>query len=358
MANVDSPWFPADGEMGSLMRAHNWHDSPVGSPGTWPRSLRSTVELVLASSHGMMLAWGPQLTLFYNDAYAPMLGLKHPWALGTPLHEVWSDVLTEIEPLTVKALAGEAVWFQDYHLVMDRNGYPEDTWWQFSYSPVRDDDGRIVGLLNVTSEMTSKVLTERRQAFRLSLERCLRDVSEPDAVMSTAVTMLGQHIGANRVGYGQVLSDDATIRLSNCYSDGVAPLEGDFRLDSFGPDSIARQRRAETEVCADIRIDATQDDAVWAAIDTRAFVSVPLVRDGRFVASLYVNCREPRRWSDEEVALIEDVAASTWGAVERARAEMERGRADQLRAAQTRILEHAVQDIPLAGGAGCARAHG
>ena len=100
---------------------------------------------------------------------------------------------TDIEPLVEKALAGEAVWFQDFHLIMERNGYPEDTWWQFSYSPARDDEGRIVGMLNVSSDMTSKVLAERGQAFRLELEVRLRGIVDPSEVIEAASEALGRH---------------------------------------------------------------------------------------------------------------------------------------------------------------------
>ena len=154
--------FVGGGAIGDLLREVNWAASPLGEPTVWQQSLRTLLSTMLASRHGMMLAWRPDLTLFYNDAYAPMLGKKHPWALGRPFSEVWSDVWDDIEPLVDQAMGGEAVYMQDFHLVMQRNGYPEDTWWQFSYSPVRDESGLVVGMLNVTSDMTGKVLAEQR----------------------------------------------------------------------------------------------------------------------------------------------------------------------------------------------------
>jgi hypothetical protein len=307
-------------DLRELMLARDWASSGLGDWATWPAALRATVEIMLASRHGMMLAWGPDLTMFYNDAYASFLGRKHPAALGRPLAEVWSDVWSDIEPFVGQALAGEPVWFEDFRLVMERNGYPEDTWWQFSYSPVRDDAGLIAGFLNVANETTSKVLAERRQAFHLSLERALRGQSDPDAVMRVAAKALGEHLRVERVGYGEIQPDNRTGVLSHCYAEGVQPLSGSYPLDAFGEDAIARQRRGLSEVCDDVLADPRQDPEVWSAIDTRAFVSVPLVREGRFRASLYVNSRAPRRWSAEDVSLIEDVAARTWDAVERARA--------------------------------------
>ncbi|MEH3158672.1 MAG: PAS domain-containing protein [Sphingomonas taxi] len=163
---------PAASNVATLMQQTDWSQHPMGPPSGWPQSLRTLVDTLTASHHGMMLAWGPELTLFYNDAYAPFLGLKHPWGFARPFAEVWSDVWSDISPLVDQAMAGESVWFQDYHLVMERNGYPEDTWWQFSYSPVRDENGAIVGMLNVTSEMTGKVLAEQRlRALNKDLEQ-------------------------------------------------------------------------------------------------------------------------------------------------------------------------------------------
>ena len=348
----DMAFLTDGGKVGALMREHDWAATALSAPETWSQSLRTTISLLLASRHGMMLAWGPELTLFYNDAYAPFLGQKHPWALGRPFKEVWSDIWTDIEPLVEKALAGEAVWFQDFHLVMQRNGYPEDTWWQFSYSPVRDDTGRIAGMLNVTSEMTAKVLVERRLAFRIAFNEHLLHLSDPDEIMSAAAALIAKHLGLDRVGYTEII-DNTTVRMTRSYvANGMAPLTGEFPLESFGAARVARQRQGITEVCGDVWADPDQDNEVWNAIDTRALISVPLVREGQFRASLYVNNRNPRRWTPEEVALIEDIAARTWDAVVRARSEAalrELNRTLEQRVAErTRELErvwHHSQDL-------------
>ncbi len=160
-----------------------------------------------------------------------------------------------------------------------------------------------------------------RQHFLVELGDTLLQTADARQVMGAAVAGLGRHLGAQRVGYGEVQADDATVVLGSCYADGVAPLEGAFPLDSFGAEMIAHQRRGRTQSCDDVERDPTQDPTVWSAIDTRAFASVPLVRGGRFVASLYVNFFEPHRWTGDELALVEEVAARTWAAVERARAE-------------------------------------
>ncbi|WP_371099778.1 ATP-binding protein [Pseudomonas sp. 313] len=110
----------------------------------------------------MCATWGAEQTLIYNHAYAPFLGARHPAALGQPIHEVWVELWDEIAPLIDRARAGEALHFVDKHFVMTRNGYPEDTYWSFSYSPLRDGE-RIVGMLNITTETTASVQAHRQR---------------------------------------------------------------------------------------------------------------------------------------------------------------------------------------------------
>lgn len=148
--------------MGAMMREHDWSTSPVGPPDGWPQSLRSAVGLMLANKHIMFVAWGPHLAFLYNDAYRPVFGKKHPWALGRPFREIWSEVWDDVEPLVNAALGGEATWSENLHLVLERNGYPEDCWFTFSYSPVLDEDGKVAGIFCAASETTDTVLTERR----------------------------------------------------------------------------------------------------------------------------------------------------------------------------------------------------
>jgi len=145
------------GEMGALMRSHDWSTSPLGLPERWPQSLRTVVSLMLTSKFPMFVAWGPELAFLYNDGYRPIFGAKHPHALGLPFSQVWSEIWADIEPLVKKALAGEATYHEDLHLVMERNGYPEDTWYTFSYSPVRDETGGIAGMFCACTETTQEV---------------------------------------------------------------------------------------------------------------------------------------------------------------------------------------------------------
>ena len=158
-------FLSASGEMAALMRAKGWAETPLGPPGTWPQSLRTTVRIMLTSRYAMWMGWGPELTFFYNDAYKPTLGVKHPWALGSPAQRVWAEIWPEIGPRVNSVLAGGvATWDEALLLFLERSGYPEETYHTFSYSPLHDDDGQIAGMLCVVTEETERVIGERRLA--------------------------------------------------------------------------------------------------------------------------------------------------------------------------------------------------
>ena len=163
------------GKTGALMRAHDWSESPLGPPDTWPQSLRTVVSLLLQSQFPMFVAWGPDLGFLYNDPYAEILGAKHPRALGRRFYDIWSEIWPDISPLIDAAMAGHATYHEDLPLLMNRKGYDEQTWFTFSYSPVRDESGKVAGIFCACSETTQKVLVER--AMRESEAR-LRELNE------------------------------------------------------------------------------------------------------------------------------------------------------------------------------------
>jgi PAS domain S-box-containing protein len=117
---------------------------------------------MLGSKFPMFVAWGPELGFLYNDAYAVILGEKHPRAMGGRFEDIWKEIWSEVGPLAHRALKGEATWLEDLPLVMNRRGYDEQTWFTFSYSPVRGDEGEIAGMFCAVAETTDKVLAQRR----------------------------------------------------------------------------------------------------------------------------------------------------------------------------------------------------
>ena len=154
-------FLASGGNTGALMRAHDWSQSPLGHPSSWPQSLRTIVALLLQSQFPMFVAWGEALGFLYNDPYAEILGAKHPRALGRRFYEIWSEIWPDISPLIDAAMAGQASYREDLPLVMNRKGYDEQTWFTFSYSPVFDESGKVAGMFCACSETTSKVVAER-----------------------------------------------------------------------------------------------------------------------------------------------------------------------------------------------------
>jgi PAS domain-containing protein len=124
----DLQFLTDGGHMGARMRGHDWSGSPLGPPEAWPQALRASVSLMLGSAQPMFIAWGPELGFLYNDSYAEILGAKHPGVLGRPFPEVWREIWADIGPLVDRTLAGERIWQDELHLVLERHGYPEDTW--------------------------------------------------------------------------------------------------------------------------------------------------------------------------------------------------------------------------------------
>ena len=162
--NAAFSFLAGGGEMGARMRGHDWSASPLGPPETWPGPLRTVAGLILGSAFPMFAAWGNALGYLYNDAYARMLGARHPDALGKPFREVWPEIWDEITPYIERALAGETSYQEDLPLRMRRKGFEEDTWWTFSYSPIRDEAGVVQGMFCACVETTTSVQSKAELA--------------------------------------------------------------------------------------------------------------------------------------------------------------------------------------------------
>ena len=152
--------------MGALVRSFDWSTTPVGRMETWPQSLRTALDIMLTSRFPMFLWWGPERIQFYNDGYRPSLGAnKHPSALGQRGEEGWAEIWHVIGPMIDAVFTrGESFWHEDQLIPIDRNGYLEEVFWTYSYSPIRLEDGTVGGTLVVVSETTQRVQAERRLA--------------------------------------------------------------------------------------------------------------------------------------------------------------------------------------------------
>jgi Ohr subfamily peroxiredoxin len=160
---------------------HDWAGTALGPEEHWSPTLRTTVSTCLNSRFPMLVVWGPELAMVYNEAYAPMLGARHPWALGRSLAEVWADIWSVLGPMCEQVFAGAATFSEDLLLMVTRDGFEEETYFTFSFSPVREPGGQVAGILDTLVETTPRVLAARRMAVLQRLG------SLPRSVHSSAV---------------------------------------------------------------------------------------------------------------------------------------------------------------------------
>ncbi|SDF83604.1 SpoIIE family protein phosphatase [Klenkia brasiliensis] len=172
----------------------DWSATAIGPPASWPASLQAAVSTAMNTGFGMLVMAGPELVMVYNDAYAPLMGELHP-AMGRPLPEVWADEWPLLAPM-VAAVQDEQVanYFVDFPLLSSRNGFPEQTWFTYSYSPLLDPDLGVVGVLDTVTETTDRVLAARR----LGLAQALGQVSttrhpDLDRAAAAVVEVLAAH---------------------------------------------------------------------------------------------------------------------------------------------------------------------
>ncbi|WP_158899374.1 response regulator [Burkholderia sp. L27(2015)] len=161
--SLNTTFLSGGGEMGALIRAHDWGSTSIGAPGNWPQGLKTAIRIMLTSRQPIWIGWGPELLFFYNDPYKSIIGGKHPVSLGQPTKVVWHEIWSDIAPLLAPALTGEEGTFVEQKLlIMERNGFPEETYYTFSYSPIPNDDGSAGGIICANSDDTARVVGERQ----------------------------------------------------------------------------------------------------------------------------------------------------------------------------------------------------
>ncbi len=149
------------GETGEAIRSHDWSANDLGPLEGWPSALKIALGMALNSKFPKCILWGPRLITLHNDAFRPILGAKPP-ALGRAFSDVWSEAWHEIGPIAARAYAGEATFIENFPLVIDRHGYPEQCYFTFCYSPIRDENGIVRGLIDTVIETTATVEAQRQ----------------------------------------------------------------------------------------------------------------------------------------------------------------------------------------------------
>lgn len=192
--NDEKGFLSGGGELGRLIRAHDWRSTPLGDPEGWPENLKVALCIILNSRQPMWIGWGDSLVYFYNDAYQSIIGGKHPWALGRPTAQVWHELWDDIGGMLALAMSGrEATYVEAQPLIMERNGYPEETYYTFSYSPIPNDDGSVGGILCANTDDTQRVIGERQLALLRDLAAGVTDARTWQEASECCVGALGRH---------------------------------------------------------------------------------------------------------------------------------------------------------------------
>lgn len=329
--------------MAARIAAHHWAGTPLGAVQSWSPALRTSVSICLESRHPMVLWWGPELVLLYNDAWIPILGHKHP-ALGLPGHDVWPETWHIIGPQLAGVLdTGVATWSDDQLLPVCRHGYLEEAYFTYSYSAIRDDDGRVGGVFTAVTETTSRVLAQRRLATLSSLgSRSGLAATSVEGVCTAVVQVLAGNRLDVPFGVVYLVDGDGDARRTAAFgtTDGGAgfprvaardPARSVWRAISTGRAQIAEGLSARLPGAV-----SPVDHPVGEAVPDAALV-VPLTSPTRTeptgVVVLGIN---PYRALDEEYrSFLELVAAQLSTAV----AETVAHEQERRRVADARLVE-------------------
>ena len=162
-ARADASFMAGGGEMGALILSINWKATLLGPVSGWPQSLRTSVSSCLNSRFPMVIFWGPELVLLYNDAYLPIIGEKHPGSMGQAGLVAWAEIRGVIEPMLRSVITtGEATWSEHMMLPIKRNDAPHESYFTFTYGPIREESGGVGGVFCAVMETTEEVIEGRR----------------------------------------------------------------------------------------------------------------------------------------------------------------------------------------------------
>jgi PAS domain S-box-containing protein len=336
LAMDTAAWPCGRGEMAERIRSYNWASTPLGPILSWPQSLKTVVELMLASGFPASMLWGREAIFLYNDAKAPILGGLHPAALGQPVLKALPASQPIWEPVLRRVMTGESVALGERCHLINEGGVDREIWVDHAASPIRDETGAVAGLWAVFIDITARVHAERqrkvvedavreseaRQALLLRLSDELRALADPVAIQVTVSRMVGEHLGVNGCGYGEIHGEE--VAVTGAWVRDVAPAPERLAFAEFGAALVEEYLAGRTVVVEDIENNPRFTEAErerLRAVRVAAFISVTLLKEGRWVAAFGVRSAIPRAWTASEVELVREVAERTWAAVERARAE-------------------------------------
>jgi signal transduction histidine kinase/CheY-like chemotaxis protein len=310
------------GACADLIFARDWTATPLGPIEAWSPSLKTAIAILLRSPVPIVMLWGPDGVMLYNDAYSAFAGGRHPSLLGSVVCEGWPEVADFNANVMKVGLAGGTLHYRDQELTLHRNGQPEQVWMDLDYSPVLGEDGEPAGVICFLAETTERVAAERRTAFLLSLSDALRPLQTPADIMSLAAVRLGEALDASRVFYAEIANGLMTVERD--HARGVSSIVGEHSLEAFGPDLLRAYTTGAPVVVRDVGADERLGKEAREGLQSRevgAFIDVVLFQEEQWVGLLAVQNATARSWTLAEQSLVQEVGERIKPAVERAHAE-------------------------------------
>ncbi len=315
-------------KMAEAIRRVDWRSTVFGPVASWPQSLQSALSICIGSSFPIAIYWGPQLALLYNDDWSPILGSKHPNALGRPAAQVWPEIWDTIGPLFERVVTtGQATRSKDQLLAMHRHGFTEECYFDYTFSPIRAEGGKVEGIFNAVVETTFRVIGERRTALLRDLGERVASASQTEEVWTHAMEVL-RHDPYDVPFAGLYMSQDSGDALACVASVGPPELLVDLGLQA----DVNAQERPALVTQLSQRLGRPVHAGPWPeSIGQAMLIPVPELNpdhpDGVLVVGL-----SPRLSPDSEYQVfLERIALAISTATVRARTvEKERVRAEEL----------------------------
>lgn len=320
------------GEMGRRIANFDWRATPLGPIGSWSQSLRAVVAFLLHSPVPLVMLWGDEGTMIYNDGYSRFAVDNHPRILGMPVRAAWPEVADFNDNVMKIRLAGGTLAYKDHVLRLNRTGVFEDVWLNLDYSPVYDDAGEPAGVMAIVVEVTDAVrsaaalrASEARLRFLDRLGRAIAIRTSADNILSIVTRMTGEELGVSICAYADMDEDQDgfTIR-GDWVAEGARSIVGRYSLAAFG-DLAVRSLRAGRPLIvndnlAELPVEAA---ATFRSIGVGATICMPLVKEGRLTALMAVHHRAAHHWTEAELATLRDVTERSWAHIERVATEAE-----------------------------------
>ncbi len=331
-------FISGQGGMSAAVREKDWDTTVFGPIANWPQSLRSAVSICLGSSFQIAIYWGPDLALIYNDDWSPILGSKHPWALGRPASEVWPEIWETIGPLFESVMTtGRATRSTDQLLAMHRHGFTEECYFDYTFSPIRGEGGKVGGIFNAVVETTFRVINERRTAMLRDLNEMLGEATSVDRVYGIAEAVLceAQHDVTFAVLYIVEEDSNSLRKMISCCGglpEDACPETLPAAMSEPWPlHEVLEEYRVAHVRALTRRLGATVHTQVWPEPCHEALL-LPLPGLTAAADGVLICGTSPRLALDSEYrAFLERVVSTIGSALIRARtAEQERQRADEL----------------------------